>query len=335
MSELIENETLPFISVVVPVYNEEKYISICLDSLRKQDYPRSYMEWIFVDGGSTDETRALLEAFKSSGFDLVKILDNPLRITPCAMNTGIKESRGEYIVRLDAHAEYASDYLSSCIRALLETGADNVGGKAVTKGRGFMGESIAKVLSSKFGVGNSGFRTGGQEGYVDTVPFGAFKREVFEKWGYFDERLVRNQDNEMNYRIRKNGGQVYLSDRIHFAYFCRDTLKGLLHMAMQNGEWNIVTMRLCPGSMGVRHFIPLVFVTSLVVLVVLSVFAWWAMVLLACEVLTYLALDAIFSLSEASTIRQFGLLLLLYPLFHICYGLGSLKGLIRLAGRRF
>lgn len=142
--------------------------------------------------------------------------------------------------------------------------ADNVGGVAETKANGFVGNCIAKMLSSRFGVGNSEFRTNGKSGYVDTVPFGAFRREVFSKYGGYDERLVRNQDNEMNYRIRKNGGKIYLADDIHLSYYCRDSIKGISDMAKKNGMWNVITMKLCPGAMGIRHFVPLVFVLSII-----------------------------------------------------------------------
>lgn len=142
---------------------------------------------------------------------LIKVFDNPKKIVPFAMNIGIKNSKGKYIIRLDAHAEYANDYFSKCVHYLDNIEVDNVGGTMETRARTRMGLNIAKMLSSKFGVGNSQFRTDGKSGYVDTVPFGAFKREVFSKYGGYDERLVRNQDNELNYRIRKNGGRIFLA----------------------------------------------------------------------------------------------------------------------------
>ncbi|MDE5766902.1 MAG: glycosyltransferase family 2 protein, partial [Clostridia bacterium] len=268
-----------FVSVVMPILNEEKYIENCINSLLMQDYPADCMEWIFVDGCSTDRTLEILNEFYTKYPHLIKILNNPKRIVPCAMNIGIAASTGKYIIRLDAHAEYATDYISKCVECLNTVDADNVGGVAQTKSKGFTGNAIAKMLSSKFGVGNSQFRTNGKSGYVDTVPFGAFRREVFSQYGGFDERLVRNEDNEINYRIRKNGGKVYLSDDINLTYYCRDSVKGISAMAKSNGTWNVITMKLCPGSMGIRHFIPFTFVLSIILLVlagtaftVLSVF---------------------------------------------------------------
>ena len=322
-------------SVVMPVYNEERYIKKCIDSLLMQDYPKSNMEWIFVDGCSLDRTVDILKEYQGEYPELIKVLHNPRKIVPCAMNIGIAASCGRYIVRLDAHADYAMDYISKCIYYLEHTDAENVGGVAETKANGFMGKAIAKMLSSKFGVGNSQFRTNGQSGYVDTVPFGAFKREVFSQYGGYDERLVRNQDNEMNFRIRKNGGKIYLSDDIHLSYYCRDTIRGISKMATKNGMWNIITMKLCPGSMGVRHFIPFAFVVSVIVLGILGMLHPFFGLLLRMEVLLYLLLDMLFSAKQADGIKEFMILLILFPIFHVSYGAGSMVGISKLFSKEF
>ncbi len=339
------------VSVVMPLFNEEKYIVGCLESLLTQDYPREDMEWIFVDGGSTDSTREILKDYQNKYEGLIKIFDNPHKIVPYAMNIGIAASEGKYIVRLDAHAEYATDYISKCVYYLDTTDAENVGGVAETKSRGRVGEAIALMLSSKFGVGDSQFRTGGKDGYVDTVPFGAFRREVFSKYGGYDERLVRNQDNEMNFRIRKNGGKIFLANDIKLAYYCRDTVKGIANMAKTNGKWNIITLKMCPGAMGLRHFIPFAFVVSLVALplltVVLSLLAailgggvlgvLAALVgsLFGAELFLYLLLDVLFSAKQARNSGDFWHLLYLFPVFHIAYGAGSLIGITELSSKKY
>lgn len=323
------------VSVVMPVFNEENYIEKCIDSLLLQDYPTEKMEWIFVDGCSKDRTVEILKNYQSKYPDLIKILNNPHKIVPYAMNIGIKASCGKYIVRLDAHADYATDYVSKCVYYLETTDAENVGGVAETKANGFMGNAIAKMLSSKFGVGNSQFRTNGESGYVDTVPFGAFKREVFSKYGGYDERLVRNQDNEMNYRIRKNGGKIYLSNDIRLSYYCRDSIKGISAMARKNGMWNIITMKLCPGAMGIRHFIPFAFVLSVIGLCFLGFIHSVFWMLLGAELALYLMLDILFSAKKASSVREFFTLLMLFPVFHIAYGFGSLSGIIKLFSKEF
>lgn len=324
-----------FISVVMPIYNEEKYIENCIDSLLQQDYPKQFMEWIFVDGMSQDKTKELVQNYIERYPELIKMLDNPNKTVPYAMNIGIEAAVGKYIIRLDAHADYAEDYISKCVYYLDTTDADNVGGIAETKSKGFTGAAISKMLSSRFGVGNSEFRTNGQSGYVDTVPFGAFRREVFEKWGGYDERLTRNQDNEMNFRIRKNGGKIYLSRDIRFSYYCRDSIKGIMDMAMKNGMWNVVTMKLCPGSMGIRHFTPLAFVLSLIMLPLLNLIFRPFIYLFGMEMVLYFGLDIYFSKKQAGSIREFGLLFLLFPMFHVTYGLGSVRGFMKLFHKEF
>ena len=327
---MIQNDNHPFISVIIPVYNEERYIDECIKSLLKQDYPKDKMKWIFVDGMSNDRTTEILGEYKTQYPHLITVLPNKNKTVPYAMNIGIEKAKGEYIIRLDAHAEYSHDYISKCVECLIRTGADNVGGIAITKGRGFTGKCIAKMLSSRFGVGNSQFRTNGESGYVDTVPFGAFKRDVFEKWGNYDVRLTRNQDNEMNYRIRKNGGKIYLSNDIQFTYYCRDTVAGIGDMAMKNGKWNVITNKLCPGSMGIRHFVPLAFVLSIIILLILGFVHPAFMYLLYAELLLYFTLDVFFSIKSASCVSEFFLLFILFPVFHVMYGIGSLKGLLSL-----
>ena len=198
-----------------------------------------------------------------------------------------------------------------------------------------MGKAIAKMLSSKFGVGNSQFRTNGKSGYVDTVPFGAFKREVFKKYGGYDERLVRNQDNEMNFRIRKNGGKIYLSDEIHLSYYCRDSIKGIAQMARKNGMWNVITMKLCPGSMGLRHFIPLTFVLSVVLLAILGILHPIFWLGLSIELFLYLIMDIFFSVKQAFNVKEAFALVLIFPVFHISYGMGSVKGIIKLFAKEY
>lgn len=320
---------MAFISVILPLYNEEKYIESCVKSLLRQDYPKEKMEWIFVDGNSTDRTVEILKSYQCRYSNLIKILNNPDKTVPYAMNIGIKNSTGKYIIRLDGHAEYNDDYISKCVHYLDTTDADNVGGIAITKSSNFTGNAIAMILSSKFGVGNSQFRTGGKSGYVDTVPFGAFRREVFERLGGYDVGLTRNEDNEMNYRIRANGGKIYLSDEIVFSYYCRDSVQGIVNMAVQNGYWNVVTMSSCPGSMGVRHFMPLLFLLSLIFLPLLGLIHEYFFFFLGIELLLYVLLGLFFAIKSSAKIYYIPFVFILFPVFHIAYGLGSLFGLIR------
>ncbi len=312
------------VSVIIPLYNEERYIEKCILSLTEQTYPVTDMEWILVDGNSTDKTVEIIERYMAE--NPITLLHNEKRKTPYALNMAIERASGRYIIRMDAHASFAPDYIEKCVHYLDTTDADNVGGVAETKASGFVGGAISQMLSTKFGVGGSDFRVGEGDKYVDTVPFGAFRREVFERVGLFNPKLLRSEDNDMNARIRASGGRIWLSNEIRFQYYCRDTVSGILKMGMQNGNALFRTMRENPKAMSVRHFIPFAFLVSLLVMPVLSLlfpFFWW---LFALEGAAYLLLDLYFSFCGKKPAH--GLVTVwLYPLFHISYGLGSLLGL--------
>ena len=323
---------LPEISVILPVRNEERYIENCVASIFDQDYPVDKMEVLFVDGCSEDRTVELLRTMQRQ-HPQIRVLHNPNRTVPYAMNIGIRESKAPVIVRLDAHAEYPADYIRLSVETLLERDCENAGGIFDTRGRGFMGEAIAAMLKTPFGVGNASYRLTDQEGYVDTVPFGCFRRELFERIGGFDERLTRNQDNELNFRIRKTGGKIWLNPKIRVLYYCRDTIRGIMRMGYMNGKWNVITMALVPGSMGVRHFVPLAFVLCTIaglagtllgnpVIAGLFVLMWGA----------YLLLDGFYAWTIAGEkgLRFLPAELILFPAFHFAYGTGSLAGLIAL-----
>jgi len=326
---------VPFISVVIPIYNEEKYLDNCINSMLLQDYTRDAMEWIFVDGMSTDKTPEILCGYAAQYPQLITVLKNERRTAPCAMNIGIRQAKGRYIIRLDAHAEYAPNYFSKCVQVLDETGADNVGGVMATKAKSPMGALIAKMLSSPFGVGNAQFRINGKDGYVDTVPFGAFRREIFDKVGLYDERLTRNQDSELNYRIIHHGGKIYLSNQIKLSYYCRDTISGIVHMALLNGQWNIVTSKLCPGSMRIRHLIPFLFVLSLICMPILSLFWKPIFFLFLLELICYFLLDILFSIRSAGNLVEAIQLFALFLVFHVSYGCGSLLGIWDVCSGRY
>ena len=312
------------VSVIIPVYNEERYIQRCIESLINQSYPRDKMEWIVIDGNSDDRTYEILSHFL--GQYPIRILSNPKRTTPSSLNMGIKEANGVYLIRFDAHAFFPPDYIENCVNCLEATDADNVGGYVETVAEGFWGKAIAKVLSSRFGVGDSRFRIGGESGYVDTVPFGAFRREVFKKVGLFDEDMIRSEDNDINARIQQNGGKVFLSEKIHSIYFCRDTVPALLKQGLLNGNTLFQTIWRNPGAMRLRHFVPFFFLLSIIILPIISIFSLPVRWLFTSELFFYFLLDIVFSFFYGNP--ENGIVTLwLYPLFHLTYGLGSLLGL--------
>lgn len=318
---------LMFVSVILPVYNEEKYINSCIQSLISQTYDRNLMEWIIVDGNSTDNTRSIIQSYSEKYS--ISLLVNERRNTPTSLNMAIQASRGDVIIRFDAHAVFPPDYIEKCVGWLEKTGADNVGGWVETKAEGYTGNAIAKVLSSRFGVGDSSFRTERKSGYVDTVPFGAFSRSVFDRLGLFNEDLLRSEDNDINARIIESGGKVFLSEEIHSVYYCRGSVHGLLQQAFQNGNALFRTRRVNPKAMSVRHFIPFLFFLSLIVLPSVSVFIPFVRNLMWFELGLYLSIDVYFSFMKKE--RRLGFVTIwLYPIFHIVYGFGSFLGLLRI-----
>lgn len=319
----MENNSIR-VSVIIPLLNEEKFIEKCLESLINQTYPKEKMEWIFVDGASTDKTVEIIKDHFDDG--PIILLNNEKRKTPYALNMAIEQSKGEYIIRLDAHSSFPPEYIEKCVYYLDTTDSDNVGGVAETESKGYMGKAISQMLSTKFGVGNSQFRTNGESGYVDTVPFGAFRREVFDKVGLFNPKLLRSEDNDMNARIRAAGGKIWLAQDIRFKYYCRDTVGGLLKMGMQNGNALFRTLKENPKAMSLRHFIPFLFVLSLLVLSVASIFLSIARWVFLAEVALYGLLDVYFSFVKCK-FKYAITAVWLYPLFHICYGVGSLLGM--------
>lgn len=318
------------VSIVIPVLNEEFYIKKLLESILNQDYDFSKIEVIFVDGDSKDETVSIINNTLKDKDINYKIITNKEKITPKSVNMGIKIAKNDIVIRLDAHSEYPKNYISKCVYYLNTTGADNVGCSFDTQLEGIKGKAITSVLTSKFGVGNSSFRTNAKSGYVDTVPYGTFRRSLFDKIGYFNEELIRSEDNEINYRIIKNGGKVYLFNDISLIYHPRNTIKKLLKMAYDNGKWSIYTGYFIPGSMKLRHFIPFLFVLSLIIGIIISLLNIEILKnLFIGELLLYAILDLFFSLK---TIKKIGLIsslisVIIYPLFHISYGIGSITGI--------
>lgn len=320
---------LETVSIIIPILNEECYIEKLIKSILEQDYDFSKIEIIFVDGNSTDKTVEIINRKITNNIEY-RILYNPDKITPKSVNIGIKNSKNDIIIRLDAHSQYPTNYISKCVHYLNTTGADNVGCLVNTYCGGTIVEkSIAGVLTSKFGVGNSKFRLNSKSGYVDTVPYGTFRKILFEKIGYFNEELLRSEDNEFNYRIRKNGGKVYLFNDISSTYYPRKNVLSLLKMAFQNGKYATYTNYFIPHSMGIRHFVPLLFVISIIFGIIFMILnIKFIKICFFLELVLYLILDLIFSFKNIKKgFRLCILMCFLYPMFHISYGMGSIVGI--------
>jgi len=322
------------ISIVIPCLNEEKYIANCLDSVLVSDYDKSKIEILIVDGMSIDRTREIVTEY-SKKYDYIKLLDNPDKIVPKAMNLAIKKAKGDYIIRLDAHSSFPSDYFSKLVKYSEKLDADNVGAVIITevKNSNKKSNSIVKILSHRFGVGNSNFRIGTDElKEVDTVPFGCYKKEVFKKYGDYDERLVRNQDIELNKRIINGGGKIYLVPEVECTYYARENFKDLAKNNYANGFWNILTAYYTKalGSLSLRHFIPLLFVLSLLFPLILSLLFPKMLWLSFFSLTSYLALVIIISLKLKNSSNDFFYLVGSFLTLHLSYGWGSLMGIFSL-----
>ena len=323
------------LSVICPIYNEEKYIIQFLDSLLKQDFPKNELEILLVDGMSNDKTREIVAEYTAK-HHFIHLIDNQDKIVPCAMNRGIEAAHGDIIMRLDAHASYQPDYFSVLVNGLKRLHADNVGTVCKTDVLHKTPKTLAirEVLGNKFGVGDSTFRTGiDHEQEVETVPFGCWPREVFEKYGNYDVSLVRNQDIELNKRILRGGGKIYILPDTYCTYLARETWHGLAKNNYENGKWNILTVYYTKtfSSLSLRHFIPLLFLLSLIVPLLL-VLIWWPFVLVSAASLSaYTGLLTIVSLKLAIQKKlNFFYLLTTFSVLHLSYGWGSLVGILKL-----
>lgn len=318
------------VSVVIPVYNEERFIEPFLSSVYEQDYDKDLFEVIVVDGHSSDRTVEIVR----EKFPEVRVIDNPRKIVPISMNMGIRAAKGKYIIRLDAHSIYPKDYFSRLIHYITSLpAADNVGGvcRTLPANPSAEAKAIAIALSSKFGMGNSEFRVGTNDiTKVDTVPFGCYRRDIFDKIGYYDEELIRNQDNELNSRLKQHGGTIYLIPNIIIDYFARDTVKKCGKMFYQYGLFNPLVDKKLGQLSSLRRMIPLFFVLYLIAFLILSIIFPHLALWFAVPLLLYLLLDVIFALKEISQPSIALWLLYIYPVIHVNYGLGYIDGIIRL-----
>ncbi len=328
------NREYPFISALLVTYNESRYIERSLKSLIFQNYPHDLFEIIIIDGGSTDDTlslaKALIQILSEKNVKIPKIafFNNPKKILAAGWNIGIKNAIGDYVIRLDAHAEAPPNFLRLSVETILNTKTVCVGGKLITKTIDEKGKMITYVLSSPFGVGNSLFRVSAKAGYADTAVYGLYTKDIFEKVGYFDESLLRNQDIELHSRIREYGGKFYFNPDIATFYYSRDTIKKMLSQAYLNGLWNMIILKKKMTKLSIRYFVPLLFFLFLV----LSTFGGfffnqiWLLEILV--IVVYFTLALVASLNKTKKITQVVLLPLLFFIFHMTYGVGSLYGFI-------
>ncbi len=320
----------PLVTVVMPMYNEQKYVSTCLKSLVEQDYDQNALEILVIDGMSSDSSRAIVLEWCQK-YPHITLLDNPKRIIPAALNIGIKAAHGDVIARVDAHSFVTTDFVSKCIECMQKSGADFVGGPLQYVSQSFMAKTISLAVSSPFGVGNSSFRYSKKEQFVDTVAFGAYRRVVFDRIGLFDENLVANEDYELAYRIRKTGGRIFLSPTIQSFYHNRASLPELWRQYFRYGFWKVRMLCKHPASIAPRQVVPPVFVLSLLLALLLGVFlkgfAYLFLVIVSIYLIFLLAASLLVVFKKGCQYLPF--LPFAFMCLHIGWGAGFLWGLFR------
>lgn len=319
-----EGQDLLRVTIIMPVRNEAGYIERSVRAVLGQDYPRDLIQVLVVDGMSVDGTRDIV---RSLGAEL---LDNPARIVPTALNLGLRHAVGDIVIRVDGHCEISSTYVRQCVEALARTGADCVGGHIVTVGTSLVSRTIALAQSSFFGVGGPAFRTGrSKPSYVDTLAFGAYRREVFQRIGGFDERLVRHQDYEFNLRLRQSGGRIYYDPDIHALYYSRSTFTQLASQYFQYAYWKALVTRVNPAAFRWRHAAPVSLVLLLLILTLVSPLHIGAYKF--CRLAWLLYLSAVFitslSISYRHGWKHMAGLAFAFLIIHIAWGLGFWFGL--------
>jgi len=326
----------PRLSIVIPCRNEKTFIGKCLDSIIANDYPKDKLELFVVDGMSEDGTREIINQY-SQKYAFIRVLENTKKITPCALNIGIRDASGEVVMRIDAHTTVEKNYISKCITYLIEYKAANVGGvwRILPRNNSLMGKTFTLVLSHPFGIGNAYYRfiKSGYPLWVDTVPFFCCRKEIFNKIGLFNENLARGQDQEFNLRLIKNRMKSLLVPEIVSYYYTQPNLKSFIKHNFINGVWAILPFRysrIIPVSL--RHLVPLVFISAVIIFGLSSFINTGSLYIFAAILKIYLLTNLYFSAKTAIKEKDIRFLFLSFFVFaalHASYGLGSLFGLIR------
>jgi succinoglycan biosynthesis protein ExoA len=322
---------VPTVSVVVPCRNEEDHIETCVRSILTQEPPPGGFEVIVADGMSEDGTRGILRRLAAEDARL-RVIENPRRITPCGMNAGIQRTRGRYIAIMGAHTQYAQDYLRRCVE-LLEKHPEVccAGGPIVSKGKSKFGQAIAAAMSHPVGVGNARHRFPEYEGYAEGACFPMFRKEIFDKVGLYDETLVRNQDDDFNYRIAREGEKVFISPRARSWYYVREAPSSLFRQYFRYGYWRVAVLRKHRFPASIRQVVPVTFFLLMLALLPMGFYlsSWWRLVAVAIPV----AYASLLLATGASIASKHGILVgLMFPLavaiMHLAYAAGFASAVV-------
>ena len=321
------------VSVIVPCYNEADTIHLLLDALLKQTFPVDQFEVVIADAMSEDDTRLNIRNFIEKNPSLnVQVVDNPRKTIPAGVNTAAGAARGKYLVRMDAHSVPNRNYLAVSIQLLKEKVADNVGGvwEIEAGADTCMAKAIAAAAAHPLGAGDALYRIANKAAYVDTVPFGAFSKETFEKVGRFDETLLSNEDYEFNTRIRLNGGKIWLDPRIRSKYYARKSLGKLAKQYWRYGYWKLKMLKRYPKTVRWRQAIPPLFTFGIILFTILSFFSGIARIILATGLGLYISILFFFSLREAAKRKDRCYMKMIFAIMamHFSWGSGFLYSCI-------
>lgn len=319
------------VTVIVPCRNEEKLIGKCIESIINQDYPNNKIEILIIDGMSDDYTEKIVKKY-SKEYPFIKLLKNKKRIIPSALNIGIKNASGEIIVRMDSHNVYKNNYISKSVEYLLRYKVDNIGGICIIlpKNNTKIAKAISLCLSCFFGIGNATYRIGCEKPkFVDTVPFGCYKKRIFNEIGMFDEKLLWSEDDEFNARIIKKGGRILLVPEIISYYYARDTLRGLAVQYFHYGYSKVKAIQKIRKIYTIRSIIPAIFVSFLIFFGVMSLFNVYFLWLFLIIFGLYFFINLWFSLKIAvhNDLILFPLIPIIFLTIHFSYALGFLKSI--------
>lgn len=320
------------LSICIIAYNEENFLPRLLEDIKSQEYPHEYTEVVLIDGMSQDKTKALMEAFKAedNGFYNVQVLDNPKRIQAAGWNVAVDNFTGDVLSRIDAHTHIPSDF-SRKVMADIEQGENVVGGKrpCLVESDSKWAKMLLSTENALFGSSINSSRRSETKTYINTMFHASYRREVFEKVGHFNEKLIRTEDNEMHYRIREAGYKLLYDPEIISYQYARSSLKRMIKQKFGNGYWIGQTVKVCPRCLSLYHFVPLAFVLAIIMTSVIAVFGfpWLSLIMWGLYGLFAFVSMIIAMINDGFS---FAMLLMpaIFPVLHVSYGIGTLCGLL-------
>ncbi len=318
----------PLVTVIIPIRNEERYLAACLESVLTNDYPLDRVEVLLMDGMSTDGSLEIAKSFVER-FPNICLLDNPRIYQAAALNSGLREAKGEIILRMDAHSTYASNYISQCVRLLQTTEAQNVGGRLLAVGTGYISRAIGICTTNPFGVGDAYYRFGTRPRWVDTVFPGAWRKTTLDALGGWNEELGLGEDYEINYRLRKSGGKILLSPDVRCWYYGRTSLGALVRQYWRYGFRKVKVLVMHPGALRWRQVVSPAFLVAFLLSLGIMPFHWrFGLVVPGMYMLLNLVASLITAFARSGK-KYLPVLPLIFVTVHLSYGVGFLGGLFK------